>query len=266
MACRSSQKLNSLLNDEDREFRLPTRRERRMLIVPDPPSPGSPSRRTSAAMHNNPTRNRVESHVRRINAMSTGIRSLQAKLYLLREESTRALATPNSEEELSELSASLRDQYEGLGADLQALLQAWESGKHALTKDITNQAHRISRSSSISEDGHRRPPSSGSGLPSVSEIPLPLSPPATEDGSDDMNADDEVFEAISSPRLRQRSTMSREERITKMHDERDRFARQREKQELGTNMVRELQSVMKLRPQIREFGQNVPRTLVPTSI
>lgn len=244
-----TQKLTSLLNDEDR--RSPSCAQAMKIITDSksgPPSPSSPARRISS-QRQHPSHSRVESQVRRISTMSTGIRSLQAKVHLLREESTRVLATPTSEDELILLSASLREQYEGLGADLQALMQAWESGKHALTQNITKQANRVSRSSSIGEELARRPLSSGSGLPSVTEVPLPLSPPVTEDGSEDMNAEEETFEAIASPRQRKQTSlgMTREERIARMQDERERVAKQRESRELGTNMVKELQSVMKLR-------------------
>lgn len=85
---------------------------------------------------------------------------------------------------------------------------------------------------------------------------MPLSPPVTDDGSEDHSADDEIFEAISSPRLRERSTLGREERIAKVREERERLASAKERREANTNMVRELQSVIKLRPIMRSRKQD----------
>lgn len=242
-----AEKLIKLLNDEDQLA-----------------SPSTPKRRSSLSTSQpaHPSHGRVQSQVRRISALSTNIRSLQAKLYLLRDESTRALQSSNSEGDLSDLSGSLKDQYEALGADLQALMQAWEAGKQALSQDISKTARRISRANSLTlnEEALCRSPRHGQGLNSVDENHVddsprgkaPLSPPATESGSEGGGAgDDEVFEALSNPRQRPRSVMTREERISKMHEERERTARNREKHNANMTMIKELQSVMRLRPPIK---------------
>ena len=226
----------------------------------------TPTAPSFLATSQTPAHARVKSQIRRISALSTGIRSLQAKLYLLREDSTRALAEPNSEADLEDVSRSLREQYAALGSDIQTLMHAWEADKNALAQDITRQKQRVSRSSSLTDnDTDRLRPSFGrmlssvlednigtstsrSASPSPGEPRLPLSPPATEDGSDDTGADEEVFEAIASPKVRQRSSLPRELRIAKMHEERERTAEIREKKEASTNMLRELQSVINLRP------------------
>ena len=230
----------------------------------EPPTPTTHRRRTITGRDASSHQARVESQVRRISTLSGGIKSLQAKLYLLREESTRALSGSNSEQELADVTISLRDQYDGLGADLQALMQAWEAGKQALARDISRQERRVSQPNS--PDPHRTchsPGISGDGtLTSVVETregfprlqghgQPPLSPPVTDDGNDSHGADDEVFEAISSPRVRERSTLSRDERIAKVKEERERLATVKERREASTNMVRELQSVIKLRPAVR---------------
>ena len=59
-------------------------------------------------------------------------------------------------------------------------------------------------------------------------------------------SDDEVFEAVAMPR--QRSTLTREERIFKMQEERERQAMLRSKRDANTSMLRELESVINLRP------------------
>ena len=164
---------------------------------------------------------------------------------------------------------SLREQYERLGADLGALMEAWQAGKHALARDISKQERRMSQPNSPEpgRSSHRPILSSDGHLATVSEASdtfaglhgngnMPLSPPATEDGSEDHSADDEVFEALSSPRVRERSTLSREERIAKAQEERDRLAMAKEKRDANVNMVKELQSVIKLRPVMRTRKQD----------
>ena len=231
-----------------------------------PSTPSSPTRNAQTATHA-----RVRSQIRRISALSTGIRSLQAKLYLLREDSTRALSAPTSESDLEDVSASLREQYSALGSDLQALMQAWEADKSALNQDINRERRRVSRSSSLTDEHTERlrptlgrllssvdedAPSTPSRLkPLPGEIQPPLSPPATEDGSDASKTDDEVFEAIASPKVRQKSTMTREQRIIKMQEEREKAAIQKEAREANTHMLRELQSVINLRPPV---GKRTP--------
>lgn len=225
-------------------------------------SPTSPKPASPLAPKTPNSQNRLQNQLRRISTLSNGIRSLQAKLYLLKEDSAQALANPSSEAELSQISASLRDQYETLGTDLQALMQAWESGKQALTKDITRQTRRMSRSSSLgadallpriecsghleSVDEHDTPIDGARDAPS--RMSLPLSPPVTEDGSDDNSIADEVFEAVASPKVRERSTLTRDQRVAKMQEDRIVQAELREKRETDVHMMQELQSVMKQRP------------------
>ena len=69
-----------------------------------------------------PGREKRRTQFRKLNSLSTGIRGLQAKLALLREESERAL---NEAEDISELGPSMMIQYESIGQDLKILQQAW---------------------------------------------------------------------------------------------------------------------------------------------
>jgi len=241
-------------------------------VAPEFPQPTSVRAPSPNTQNRVASQTRLQSQLRRISTLSTGIRALQAKLYLLREDSTRALSTSTSEPDLSSLSASLRDQYDVIGADLKVLMQAWETGRAALNLDINKHELRISRSSSMSGT-QRSPRSSVVGLPIVDEdtngvgagmgsplsalralngetVALPLSPPSTDNGEDTSVAEDEeVFEAIAVPR--QRSVLSREQRITKMVEERERMAVVMEKKKAGVSMMRELESVISLRPPAR---------------
>ena len=141
-------------------------------------------------------------------------------------------------------------QYESIGVDLRALMQEWEEGKAALQSNIDRNEKRIS---SLSGSGILSPTTSLGGLTSVEEgSPVDalrmLNGETPSRSSMDFSGSDaeEVFEAVALPR--QRSTLSRDERIAKMHEDRARRDEVRKKTEANTHMLRELESVINLRP------------------
>ncbi|GAB7351551.1 hypothetical protein MBLNU459_g2182t1 [Dothideomycetes sp. NU459] len=193
-----------------------------------------------------PTNERLRGQVRKITNLSSGIRSLQAKMVLLREESNKKI---EQSEDLADLGPTLLAQYESIGADLKMLMAAWETGKASLATNLDKQERRISLASS----GLRSPVSSLGGLTAVEEggpddalRALTGQSKSNRSSLAVSGSDEEVFEGLSIPR--QRNSMTREERIARMYEERQRQADNREKRESSTNMMRELQSVMNLRP------------------
>lgn len=200
-----------------------------------------------------PTREKMRSQVRKISALSSGIRGLQAKMQILREETNRSI---EQTDDLSDLGTTLMAQYESIGADLKELMQAWEAGKQSLQTNISRQERRISMASS----GLRSPVSSLGGLTAVEELDgspadalrvLNGEPSKSNRSSMGTSQSDEemVYEAVAMPKQRTRaSTMTREERIAKMHDERERQASLRAKRDANASMMRELESVINLRP------------------
>lgn len=200
-----------------------------------------------------PTREKMRSQVRKISALSSGIRGLQAKMQILREETNRSI---EQTDDLSDLGTTLMAQYESIGADLRELMQAWEAGKQSLQTNISRQERRISMASS----GLRSPVSSLGGLTAVEELDgspadalrvLNGEPSKSNRSSMGTSQSDEemVYEAVAMPKQRTRaSTMTREERIAKMHEERERQASLRAKRDANTSMMRELESVINLRP------------------
>lgn len=202
-----------------------------------------------------PASERLRNQVRKITNLSQGIRSLQAKMALMREESSKAI---EQSDDLTDLGPNLMAQYESIGADLTMLMQAWEIGKASLANNLDRQERRISLASS----GLRSPAPSLGGLTAVEEGG-PADALKALNGESRSNrsslalsgSDEEIFEGISLPRQRQRSSMTREERIVKMQEERVRQAELRDKRDSGTNMIRELQSVMKLRPRLNAGGR-----------
>jgi hypothetical protein len=179
-----------------------------------------------------------------LNSLSSGIRGLQAKLHVLRDESDRNL---NDTENVSELGTSLMIQYESIGIDLKALMQEWEDGKAALASNIDRNERRVSSIGSVLS-----PTVSLGGITSVEDgTPMDalkiLNGEVSRSSMDFSSSDaEEVFEAIALPK--QKSLLTREERILKMKEDRARRDSLRDKAESNTRMLRELESVIKMRP------------------
>lgn len=153
-------------------------------------------------------------------------------------------------------------QYESVGLDLKALMQEWEDGKAALASNIDRNERRVSSISSVLS-----PTFSLGGITSVDEegnsmdALKRLNGEGTSRSSMDFSGSDaeEVFEAIALPR--QRSTLTREERIVKMKEDRAKRESMKDKAESNTRMLRELESVIRMRPR----GKTTPNGRV-TSI
>lgn len=167
---------------------------------------------------------------------------------MLREESDKNL---NETEDVSELGTNLMIQYESIGIDLKALMQEWEDGKAALASNIDRNERRVS-----SMSGMLSPTSSLGGLTAVDEGSVFDALKALNGESRSRNSMDfssseaeEVFEAIAIPR--QRSSLTREERIAKMKDDRVKRDSVKSKSEANTKMLRELESVINMRPRGR---------------
>jgi hypothetical protein len=194
-----------------------------------------------------PGRERWRSQLYKLNSLSSGIRGLQAKLTLLREESDRSL---NEAEDLSELGPHLMTQYESIGQDLKLLSHVWEEGKAALACGIDRNEKRLSSISSILS-----PASSLSGLTTVDEGSAldalkalnGESPPSSTFGSPRGEPDEaEIFEAVALPRPR--SLLTREERLARTREEREKKELAKDKVDASRGMLRELEMVIKLRP------------------
>lgn len=225
---------------------------------PVPPTPKLPL---------TPGRERWRGQLRKLNSLSSGIRSLQAKMHVLREESDKAL---DESSDLSELGPSLMHQYESVGADLRLLMQEWEDGKLALAGNIERNERRISNLSGSGGlgSGMLSPALSLSGITSVEEGSQGSPSEALKalngdrSGNHRLSSDfsssdaEEVFEAVALPRQRDRSSLTREQRIEKMREERERRELAGDRRRESTNMLRELESVinLKARPRERNLG------------
>ncbi|UPK99439.1 hypothetical protein LCI18_010374 [Fusarium solani-melongenae] len=197
-----------------------------------------------------PGRERWRAQLRKLNSLSSGIRGLQAKLQLLREESDRTL---NDSNDISELGPNLMAQFESIGMDLKDLMAAWEEGRAALALGIDRNEKRLSSMSTLLS-----PASSLSGLTTVDEgggtaealkALTGESPPNSDYAGSADHENLEVFEAVARPRPR--SMLTREERIIKVREEREQKAIARQHIDATKGMLRELETVINLRPRTR---------------
>jgi hypothetical protein len=195
-----------------------------------------------------PGRERWRSQLRKLGSLSTGIRGLQAKMALLREESDRSL---NEAEDVSELGPSLMAQYESIGDDLKTLTHAWEEGKAALASGIDRNEKRLSSLSTIvmsptSSLGGFASPAEGGG---VAEALKALeggdqtSPAGGTSSPGDPDVE-EVFEAVAMPRPR-KLFANREERLAKMREEREQRQEAKTAATQNLGMINELETVIK---------------------
>lgn len=166
-------------------------------------------------------------------------------------------------------------QYESIGADIRGLLQEWEVGKSALLSSLEQQQQQQSATSTLSADRFSRSSSSN-------DMKLPLSPTSSlggvtaVDGSPSaalmaLNGEtlhiaaenmadgeaEEIFEAIVMPSSRKRQSLTREERIARVKEDRARQAAARERADASTNMLRELETVIKHRPHMNNKPQRI---------
>ncbi|MCJ1243022.1 hypothetical protein MMC30_000218 [Trapelia coarctata] len=204
-----------------------------------------------------PGRERVRAQMRKVSTLSHGIRALQAKMHILREESDRALDTSA---DVAELGSNLLVQYDAIGADLKLLIQEWEEGRAALAVNIDRNERRISLSSAGMQLSRSATPNSLGGVTAVGGGSPTDALKALNGDKENVHglssgSDEEVFEAIALPR--QRSTLTREERLQKMKEERVRAAIRKEEKDASGNMLKELETVIKLRPRGRTTGRMV---------
>lgn len=198
-----------------------------------------------------PGRERWRSSLRKINSLTSGIRGLQAKLQLLREESDRAL---NNSDDISELGPTLMSQYESIGQDLKDLMSSWEEGRAALAHGIEKNEKRLSSAStlfspSISLNGLSVVDEGGNADDAFRALTGESPPPSVSNGEAGEAPSPEVFEAVARPRPR--STLTREERIIKVREDRETKALARQQMDATKGMLRELETVINLRPRAR---------------
>ncbi|KAJ3562514.1 hypothetical protein NPX13_g8543 [Xylaria arbuscula] len=194
-----------------------------------------------------PNHDRWQHQVRRLGSMTMNIRSVQAKLHLLQEESNKAL---NEANDITEMGPLFMAQYDSIGQDLRDLMEAWQAGKNALRSGINRNEKRLSSIGSVMTS----PTSTMSGRTIAGdESSTDEHEPGVEDALKRLTGDisptksgiavePEVFEAISVPRPR--SMLTREERIVRMREDRKNKEIAKAKADAYRGMVRELEGVL----------------------
>ncbi|THC90009.1 hypothetical protein EYZ11_010538 [Aspergillus tanneri] len=218
-------KITNILNEEDRD-----------AIPPSPLPTASPSKDNLRAQY------------RKLKSLSQGIRALHAKMHILREMSSASLERADGE-----LEPTLISQYESIGADIKCLLQEWEAGKSALMNSLDRQSNvdRDSRPLSGPKSPVSPTPSLG-GSTAVEGSPtdaLKALNGERPESSIIQNIDDEeIFEAVALPSRNKRMSLTREERIARVKEDRAKQAAARDRVDANTNMLKELEMVIKQRP------------------
>lgn len=210
----------------------------------------------------------IRSQLNKLSSLFRGIRSLHAKMQIIREESHTALGQKSTAKSLQ---ASLSVQYESIGADLKNLLQEWEDGKSSLTTSLDKQPN--GDHSSHSSMSLRSPPLSPvfslGGLTAVEGEPIDALKTLNSEIKASPRAskfvdDEEVFEAQAVPRHRKRASLTRDERISRVREERarkvaarDRVDTSTDRVDPGTTVLKELEMVIKQRPRARTASTRV---------
>lgn len=199
-----------------------------------------------------PSKDNLRSQYRRLNALSQGIRALHAKMHVIREESSANLDRTDT----GGFEANLLAQYESIGTDIRGLLQEWEVGKSALLSNLDKPApsDRASRASSGFKSPLSPSPSLG-GSTVIEGSPSDALKALNGESRPDMNEarnsdgeDEEIFEAVALPPRNKRSSMTREERIARVKEDRAKQAAARDRVDSNTTMLKELEMVIKQRP------------------
>ncbi|KAL2813800.1 Mysoin-binding motif of peroxisomes-domain-containing protein [Aspergillus cavernicola] len=218
------QKMTSILNEEDRLDDL---------IPPSPLPTASPSK------------DRLRAQFRKVNSLSQGIRALHAKMHILKEVSTTDLERTDT----GEMEATLLAQYESIGTDIRDLLQEWEAGKSSLVTSL-DKDYNASRSRPPSGLFPLSPTPSLGGTTAVEGSPYDalkaLNGESRPVSGVNYSIDDveEILEAVALPARNKRMSLTREERIARVKEDRAKQAAARDRTDASTHMLKELEMVV----------------------
>ena len=198
-----------------------------------------------------PHKRHTNAQMRRFEALANNIRSLNAKVHLLREEINTMKTTDDPS-----LSITITGHYEQLGTDLRQTVIEWERGRNTMYLNVgTGSDRRLSRASSGILSPSSPSPSSLGGFTVVEGGPaeaFKLLAGDEQSSYDGAGMDEEVFEAVALPRKRMSwAPMSREEKLNKLQEDRRKRQTLQDHAENTTTMLRELQMVIKHRPLAR---------------
>ena len=207
-----------------------------------PPTPNVPV---------SPENEKCRGQLRKLNSLSQALRGLQAKMHVLREESNRTL---QESPDFGDFGRDLLHHYDSIGADLRGLVDEWENARGYLAMSVDKQDRADSPlASPESLDGTTLVGDTprNSGLFTKDEMGGGWSDVAGFLASADEPEPDteEVYESFAEPpQQKQRSPLTREERIKKVQEERVKVAEKRKNAEAELALQKELQTVLGNRP------------------
>ncbi|BFZ62189.1 hypothetical protein YB2330_003271 [Saitoella coloradoensis] len=264
--CEQVKILGDLMEQLNGEMRRAIDEDERRLDIPLTPLLGSSG-----------SGDRLKTHIRGISALSHTLRSVTAKMHIVREDSARLLQgnpEPDSQEELL-------SQYDSIGQDLRSLMADWEKGRPSLTNLFSKSSLQSPTLEPASPSGSM-PGLSVSNTTETEEVAPTLrakrSPRPRPDSwmisvgapsplglyTDDDDDKEKVFEAIAEdPRqkLREGPRPTRAERIEQMKKDREAAEIQKKDREVGKNVVLELKDVLELRGRRRPSARRGPSGL-----
>ncbi|RMZ79638.1 hypothetical protein DV737_g3286, partial [Chaetothyriales sp. CBS 132003] len=192
----------------------------------------------------------LKAQMRRLDTLVLAIRALNAKAKIARDDVAGLLTTTSPGE--TAVSASTAKHYDALGSELRSILVEWEQGRNAMLA-----ASEPDPKSPLPGSIPRTPISPS---PSLGGLTMVDGGPAEalrllngDDDSDSLSLSGlggEVFEAVAKPRKRMSPALTREEKIAKLQEDRRKRATLQEQADTTTNMLRELQMVIKHRPSL----------------
>lgn len=168
-------------------------------------------------------------------------------MHIIGEETNANLERPNT----SEFESNLLSQYDLIGNDIRSLLEEWEVGKAAIVNS-QDRLHATDYTRPSSTTLPMSPTPSLGGTTAVEGSPSDALKALTGELRPDLTHsydDEEIFEAVVLPASRnKRASLTRDERLARVREERVRQATVREKVDANTNMLKELEMVIQQRP------------------
>ncbi|ETN43502.1 uncharacterized protein HMPREF1541_02661 [Cyphellophora europaea CBS 101466] len=204
-----------------------------------------------------PEKQQSKAQVRRFEAVGNGIRALNAKARIGRDDITDLISNGAGDRVIN---ATIAKHYEAIGSEIRTLLDEWEHGRPTMLLNVAS-GGRDTRLSNVPRSPLSPSPSLGGmtmveGGGPADALRLLNGESESEHGTDSGTMDEQVFEAIVKPQSRKRMSlgvnMTREEKMAKLQEERKKRATFQEQADNTTNMLRELQMVIKHRPPHRQ--------------
>ncbi|KAL8787268.1 MAG: hypothetical protein Q9213_002316, partial [Squamulea squamosa] len=183
-----------------------------------------------------PGRERMRSQMRKLNSLSQGIRGLQARLQTLREDADK-LASNSTHQ-----STTTTARYDSIGDELNSLLKEWQEGRVMFASGLEDSNNQLYLPA-IAKTAPSSPTMSLGGSTVVEGSPPDALRALNGHGGTchratsstaTSSAGEEVFEAIALPR--QKSSLSRDERLAKMREDRIRQAVVKSKNEASSHI------------------------------